>query len=518
MAGWDERLDAAYDWCVRLADALFRRRRLALCLGLPLVLGLTLAINRFVLHDFPNSGDEYVYLYQARTMAEGRLSNQAPPWPPAFVFTYITEEGGRIYGTFPFGWPVALTLALLLRFPVWLVNPLLGVTTVILAGVLGTRLYGPRAGVWSAIVVGTMPYVLFNAASYFSHTFCGALLLGAACLAARVDRRPRHALLIGALLAWAVLARYYTGVLCGVPIVLLLLRPPAAVSSAASTGPVPPAIRYRRFVTRMLLCVILGGVPGIVALAGYDLRINGSPWHLTTGTGTYNHWFGSGFAMRGVDILSTNIVRHLLWTPPAIVILYVVYLWTIPRARRTTLDWMLAATAVTLFFYLERGGNQYGTRFHYEAFLFATVFVVGQLFRRESLAGARPGDRRAFGFFAVSLLVLPLQFGLHAVIEERVIRERLDPYRMARQAGLHDAVVFMDGLIGTARPMYARDLTRNGLTYDGSVLYALDAGAPTNCDVMTHYPGRTAYRYVWNVERREGTLSTFDCNRSGERK
>jgi hypothetical protein len=215
--------------------------------------------------------------------------------------------------------------------------------------------------------------------------------------------------------------------------------------------------------------------------------------------------------MRGVDILTTHIVRHLLWTPPAIVVLYVVYLWTTPRARRTPLDWMLVATAVTLFFYFERGGNQYGARFHYEAFLFATVFVVGQLFRRESLAGAPRRDRRAFGFFAVSLLALPVQFAAHAVIEERVIRERLDPFGMVREAGLHDAVVFMDGRIGTARPMYARDLTRNGLTYDGSVLYANDEGALANCEVMTHYPGRTAYRYVWDVGRRQGALSTISC-------
>jgi len=252
-------------------------------------------------------------------------------------------------------------------------------------------------------------------------------------------------------------------------------------------------------------------VPGMVALGAYDQAINGSPWQLTTQAGTFGNWFKAGFASRGLEILANHIGRHLIWTPPAIVFLYVVYLRTIPRARRTPLDWTLVVTAVTLFFYFERGGNQYGARFHYEAFLFATVFVCGQLFQRESLVGAPRRDRRAFAAFALSLLALPVQFAGHAVIEARVIRERLDPFTTVTQAGVHDAVVFLEGRIGTARPMYGRDLTRNGLTYDGSVLYAVDAGTPADCAVMTHYPGRTAYRYVWDVKERTGVLSAISC-------
>jgi hypothetical protein len=59
--------------------------------------------------------------------------------------------------------------------------------------------------------------------------------------------------------------------------------------------------------------------------------------------------------------------------------------------------------------------------------------------------------------------------------------------------------------------MYGRELTRNGLTYDGPVLYAVDAGTPADCAVMTRYPGRTAYRYVWDVKERKGVLSGITC-------
>jgi hypothetical protein len=494
-------LDAVYDACIRVADLVRSRWRLTAALGLPFVCLLTLAINRLVLHDFPNSSDEYVYLYQAATMAAGRLWNVAPAFPDAFYFTYIAEEGGRLYGTFPFGWPIVLTLALLLRLPVWLVNPLLGCLTVVLAGVLGRRLYGPRAGVWAALVVGTMPFMVFNAASYFSHTFCGAVLLAAACLAAGPRVRWFHAYAIGVLIAWAVLTRYYTGVLCGVPIVLLLLQRRSGGDVATPRG---------RAFDRLAL-VACGGMVGIVVLAAYNQAINGTPWQLTTQPGTFDNWFKPGFAVHGPEILASHIGRDLSWAPPAIVLLYVAYLWRLPRERRTPLDWMLAVTALTLFFYFERGGNQYGARFHYEAFIFATVFVCGQVFCRESLVGAPRGERRAFAVFALSLLALPIEFALHSVIEDRVIRERLDPFDQVRRAQLHDAVVFMEGRIGTRRPIYARDLTRNGLTYDGSVLYALDAGPATDCEVMTHFPRRSAYRYVWKVEQRVGVLTQVAC-------
>ena len=114
----------------------------------------------------------------------------------------------------------------MVHLPVWLVNPLLGTLTLGLVWALGARLYNPRAGVMAATLVLVSPFFLFNAASYFSHTLCGALLLAAAWLASREDRRPAWVpFAVGALIGWAVLARYFTGVVCAVPIVLWLLRP-----------------------------------------------------------------------------------------------------------------------------------------------------------------------------------------------------------------------------------------------------------------------------------------------------
>ena len=146
----NDALQRLYVGALRAADRLHAHRLLVLLVGGPLLTLTLVAVNQFVLLNFPNSGDEYVYLYQAETMAAGRLWNPAMPSPEIFATNYVIQEPGRTFGSFPPGWPLALALALMLHVPAWLLNPLLGTLTAGLLWALGTRLYGPRAGVLAA--------------------------------------------------------------------------------------------------------------------------------------------------------------------------------------------------------------------------------------------------------------------------------------------------------------------------------------------------------------------------------
>jgi Dolichyl-phosphate-mannose-protein mannosyltransferase len=451
-------------------------------------------VGRIVLLDFPNSADEYVYLYQARMLAAGRLWHATVAAPDLFAFNYIVQEPGRTFGSFPPGWPLALSLAMDLRLQVWLVNPLLGTLTLGLVWTLGARLYEARIGVIAAALVGVSPFFAFNAASYFSHTFCGALLLGAACLAARDDRTPGWVpVSVGLLVGWAVLARYLTGVVCAVPIVWWLLR--AGV---------------RR--DRTLLLVALGGLPWVGALMAYDAVLSGSPWRLTTTPLTASLWFADGFALRGADILATHLLRHVLWTPPAILVAYLVYLRAGgPGLRRGGFAWLPVVMAGVLYFYVERGGNQYGPRFHYEVFPFLVLFVTANVFRHAEPGSMDRRDRGLFAMLAASVALMPASFAVHAAVERQVIRERMDPYTMVEAAGLRRALVLMSGRVGTMRSMAAVDLTRNDLDLRAGVLYGLDPGAGARCLPGARMPGRTTYLYAWNREASRGVLQPLAC-------
>jgi hypothetical protein len=489
----DAGLAGLYARLVTLAERVHRRRWLAGAVGGTIVLAGLVAINRFVLLDFPNSGDEYNYIYEARTFAAGRLWNGPQVPPEVFATTYIVQEPTRTFSSFPFGWPLALTAALIAGLPLWIVNPLIGTLSLGLVWALGARLYNPRTGVIAAAIVATSPFFLFNAASYFSHPLCGALLVGAALVASRDDRQVWVPVLVGFLIGWAVVARYLTGVLGGAPIVLWLLRPGV------------PRVRT-------LGLVATGGFPWVLALAAYNQAMTGHPLTLTTTPLTISLWFRQGWPLRSADILSTHLLRHLLWTPAVLVPAYLIYLKSASsEMRRGALDWMLAITVLVLYFYVERGGNQYGPRFHYEAFLFTVIFVVANLFRSESLASVPQRDRWLFGLLLASTLAMPVAFAVHAVVERGVIVERMDPFTRSQQAGLSNALILMGDRVGSERSISPADLTRNGINTDGPVLYGLDQGDDRPCEWAVRVPGRRPYLYAWDHVRHHGTLTPLSC-------
>ena len=370
-------IDTAYAACLAFADWCQRCRLSLLVIAAPVYLLIVVGVGTLVLQRFPNSGDEFAYLYQAATLAEGRLSNPAPPSAGAFALNYITQRGNRVFSTFPPGWPLALALARGLRIPAWLVNPICGVLSLLLVWALASELHGNRIGPLAAALVASSGFFIFNAASYFSHTFCGLLLLLAAYSAAAAGRCPTLGpLLTGFFIGWAVLSRYFTGSLCGIAIGALLVS------------------RTRPRHLRALAFVVAAGLPWSLFLLAYNAALSGTPWRLTTLDMTVSTWFAHGSAMRGLDILATQLLQFMLWTPPA---LLAAYLWYLRRAARSEgtqlLDWLFVATAVTLVFYIDRGGNPYGPRFYSEPFLFLVVFTAGQLFRSEDMCAC--GSRNA---------------------------------------------------------------------------------------------------------------------------
>ena len=483
-----------YAACLRGADAAHAHPLATGVVGAPLVMLALVAVNRAVLFDFPNSGDEYVYLYQARMLAAGELWHRAAGPPDVFAFNYIVHEAGRAFGTFPFGWPLALALAMAAQVPAGLVNPALGTATLALVWLVGARLYTPRVGVLAAAIVLVSPFFVFNAASYFSHTFCGVVLLAAAWVAARDDRTPSWVpVSVGLLVGWAVLARYLTGVVCAVPIVWWLLRP----------GVSRP---------RTLALVALGGLPWVGALMAYNFALGGSPWQLTTTSLTVSRWFADGVVTRGADILATHLGRHLLWSPPVLVVAYVVYLATGGRAeRRGLLAWLPIIMAGVLYGYMERGGNQYGPRFHYEAFLFLVLFVTAHLFRESDYAAKGRRDRALFKGLVASVACMPVAFLVHAAIERRVVKERMDPFTLVAAIGIHGALVLVTGRVGSARSMAAFDLTRNDPDLAADVIYGLDPGPGARCAPGARLAGRATYLYSWRAAEARGVLQPVAC-------
>ena len=86
-----------------------------------------------------------------------------------------------------------------------------------------------------------------------------------------------------------------------------------------------------------------------------------------------------------------------------------------------------------------------------------------------------------------------------------MIWERTDPYRRVRDYGIKNAIVFIRTGTGTILKMPAKDLIRNDLSYQNSVLYALDYG-DMDLKLMRFYPKRTYYLYFYEKTLRRGFL------------
>ncbi len=92
----------------------------------------------FVLaQQFPISGDDYSYLYQARLFASGKMYAEDPLYDRDLPFydclaTYcFRDDQGHRFSQYPPGWPALLAVGVKLRVP-WVVDPLLGALLVFL--------------------------------------------------------------------------------------------------------------------------------------------------------------------------------------------------------------------------------------------------------------------------------------------------------------------------------------------------------------------------------------------------
>jgi 4-amino-4-deoxy-L-arabinose transferase-like glycosyltransferase len=133
-------------------------------------LGLTLFTLFSTLQDFPNSADEYAYLVSAKIFSRGQVSVPSPSLPRFFDVMHVVNNG-KFYGKYPPGWPMILALGVRAGLP-WIVNPLLGVATVFALHALARRHFSIEAANAATLSLLICPFLVFNSASYFSHSAC----------------------------------------------------------------------------------------------------------------------------------------------------------------------------------------------------------------------------------------------------------------------------------------------------------------------------------------------------------
>ncbi|HMM75028.1 MAG TPA: hypothetical protein PJ986_04925 [Gammaproteobacteria bacterium] len=383
-----------------------------------------------------------------------------------------------------------LASAKLSAVPPWAVNALLG--SALLAGLL-MLLRQHRDIVWargSAILLcAGNPYFLLNSASYHSHVLSALLVLGF-CVA--LTRAQRHgaanvAFVAGLLFAAALTVRY----------IVLVAMLPALLAWATS-------VKRGRSLCTLIYCT-LGAAPVVALLLVYQKSTTGSYWKTTYAVISRPDVFPSiatQAVINGLELTFYRLLELAVWTSPACCTMLLLSLAVRLRHRSLNfLDYVLPGFVAAYIFFPELGGNRYGPRYYFDAFpvaIVSTLIATGT----PTVTRMRNMERIAVHLTAAALICGLVSIGPALFAYHHQIERRQEPFRLAAERGLVDAVVIVDRQINDG--MITEDLARNGATLDSSVLFARRG---TNADELKEaFPSRSIWLYTASPGESQGRL------------
>jgi hypothetical protein len=460
----------------------------AITVGAAIVLPLLAAV--FILDRFPNSGDEFSYLFEARTLARFRLW-EAPPALGTDLIPFRTWIfGSKWISQYPPGWPMVLSAGLLLGLPAWIINAVLGGGSVVAMTALCRRV-GDRSATIVAVALFTLtPFYVMNAASYFPHVLSSLLiLLFCLCLLPDGEKMRGHKLVAaGATVGLLAMTRYFD---------VLPLLPPSffwLVMQRPATWP------------RMIGLLTAGFIPFLVLLVIYQDLITGSPFHSTYSaidTPDTNLSLDLAQTMIGAIASVLRLAELGLWASPILLIGYCGCLLLKLKDRKLAYyDLIFPSFVLAYVAFADMGGNRYGPRYYFDAFPLLMVTIVSAL---PSVTARldRLKNRAILPLASMACLLYLLgTWPLVLTGFRTAVSSREEPFRLATQAVTGNAIVIQD--TSSALGLNPSDLVRNPPSMDAAVLYArpgTDIGA-----IRQAFPERSIWRYSRPDKTQPGEL------------
>ena len=476
---------------------------LLICL---LAFASTAAVSYFAFERLPHLEDEVAYLFQAKTLAMGRLTVDSPALPDSFWTPFVLDYRGQRFGKYPPGWPAVLALGE--RFTAgrgsWLVNPVLSAIALYLVYRLGRSLYDDRTGLLAAALGLTSPLFLVLGGSYLSHlvSLVWLLLFSLWFVWTAQGRSRGYAAGAGLALGMVFLTRSLTAVAFAMPFALYSL--------------VQIVRRRQPHWPNYLLVALTGGLMAAL-LPAYQWAVTGDPW-----LNPYTLWwpydrigFGPGIgAMPGghspfyawvnfrqdMSRAATDVLGWpaLSWIP------LLLGLALPPRRKR---DWALLAPFASLvvaylLYWIGSPSRLWGPRYYFEGFAGLWLLAAAGLLKTWDWAGARKRwARPVLAGVLVVLVVASLAANVSGRMAEArgfygITRSQFDPIE---EAGLHNALV----IVYAERWLeYGALLSGMSPTLDDDVIYARGSGSEADAAVIAAFPDRTVY-YL-----HQGRLST----------
>jgi hypothetical protein len=452
---------------LRIGRWVARNYRVAI-LSLAAVLILALGLSVWALRAFPNSGDEYVYLFQADTLLAGRLWNPVDPLHKFFSFFHIFEKDGKWVGQYTPGWPLILAAGKFAAVPPYAVSPICAVALLLAAARLYETVGGPLAAAGGAVLLAFNAFFILNGASYFPHIATALFGTLFVLYGLRYLDKPTisSSVMVGATLGAVGIMRPYSAILFAAPFgVEWLLR--------------------RRYQLRTVPWIAIAGLPFFAGLLANNWAITGDPLVFV------QHWgnplerlglhprdaLGDEFSLLDTSATALRRLEELaMWTSPMLLLLYLFAACEKIRSRTLRFyDFAFPMFVVGYILYPQvfLDDNRYGPRYYFEAYPILVLTIVSAVIPYLRSKPDKIGANVA-GVALAAAVFSCLMFPIHLYENHRVVDERMVLYDLARDEKLTHAVVVLRSGTGIVARMAPLDLTRNGINVrDANVIYAL---------------------------------------------
>lgn len=455
----------------------------------------------------PVLDDDVSALFQARIFLSGRLWLPIPEHHEFFAtFGVISGEHGadHMCSMYPLGHPLLLLPGLALGVP-WLVMPLFGAGTCVLAASVGRILFDEKVGRLAGLLCLASPMFAEICSTHLNHapTAFGALLATRGILLSL--RRPslRQGLLAGLGISIAFLCRPATAAALGLVLGIAVAAHP--VKAWRSLGPLSAA-------AAVLACALAAHVLYTQGQTG-NWRIPGHVLCMKDlGRYGFTPWFGPSDALRNGLLRTMEFGVKATGWPVAAFLPALLPLFR--RGWRGRAAWLwLMPVALTLVYWFY---------FYYEEdiparYLFSSLPALLVL-----VAAGCEFAADAIGVSLTRVVTVPAACAVLAFLPAHLAGvddhfcdvEKTLP-RVVRAAGIHDAVVFYDDVglcpdrLERTNTYYATGFMRNALDFRGDVVYAKN-GKESNAELARVFPGRTYYLYRYRRDRNLSELYRED--------
>jgi hypothetical protein len=473
------------------------------------VVVLAAAASWFAFERLPHIDDSVSYLFQAKYFSAGHLFLPPPPDSADFVMTQTLSDGTRWWGYgFP-GWAAVLSLGALVGLP-WLVNPLLGGITVLLAHAVTRRIYDRGTANVTVLLLGVSPWLIYMSGEFMAHpvSVVWTLVAVLAVLRSSAGRRWAWMALAGAALAALFLTR---------PIEAFLIAP---VVAAWAIAPFGARVRLRDLAPMVAAGVLVAGVslPYNAALTGDPTYPPFTKWgDVTWGVGRDRIGFGPDVghaAWPNVDPLPGHGLPDVVLNANKNVFMlnFELFGWgcgslLVVLAAGVAGGWdrrdvlavsLMAVSTLGYSIYWFSGGPDLGPRYWYQALvplaLLTTrgaTLLAGHLERRTAGAGLRVAAFVTIASLAGFLTVTPWRYGKYH--EYRGVGGAVR--RLASANGFGHALVFIRS---ADREDYQSAFSLNPRTLtDSGTVYLWDRNPEARARIVEAFPGRA----IWVIER-----------------